>query len=170
MAATRVWSSPYPFHCPLWTRSLRVTHELRGRQPQWLCSEFVPFLLLFDCQEAFHCCLVVTCINRINMISIQCHRVGEWWSGKPEFENVSDPAGVYIPFNHPCTALNRQASGRGHTTGSRILKILLHHNLSMPLTFGDFLWFFYVIWPFSTSFVLLYNFWSFYSVLDVIII
>ena len=32
------------------------------------------------------------------MISIQCHRVGEWWSGKPEFENVSDPAGVYIPF------------------------------------------------------------------------
>ena len=30
------------------------------------------------------------------MISIQCHRVGEWWSGKPEFENVSDPAGVYI--------------------------------------------------------------------------
>ena len=99
MAATRVCSSPYPFHCPSWTRSLRVTHELRGRQPQWLCSEFVPFLLLFDCQEAFHCCLVVTCINRINMISIQCHRVGEWWSGKPEFENVSDPAGVYIPFN-----------------------------------------------------------------------
>ena len=99
MAATRVCSSPYPFHCPSWMRSLRVTHELRGRQPQWLCSEFVPFLLLFDCQEAFHCCLVVTCINRINMISIQCHRVGEWWSGKPEFENVSDPAGVYIPFN-----------------------------------------------------------------------
>ena len=35
------------------------------------------------------------------MISIQnCHRVGEWWSGKrAEFENVSDPAGVYIPFN-----------------------------------------------------------------------
>ena len=33
------------------------------------------------------------------MISIQCHRVGEWWSGKPEFENVSDPAEVYIPFN-----------------------------------------------------------------------
>ena len=100
MAATRVCSSPYPVHCPSWTRSLRVTHELRGRQPQWLCSEFVPFLLLFDCQEAFHCCLVVTCINRINMISIQCHRVGEWWSGKPEFENVSDPAGVYIPFKN----------------------------------------------------------------------
>ena len=100
MAATRVWASPYPFHCPSWTRSLRVTHELRGRQPKWLCSEFVPFLLLFDWQEAFHCCLVVTCINRINMISIQCHRVGEWWSGKPEFENVSDPAGVYIPFNN----------------------------------------------------------------------
>ena len=100
MAATPVWSRPYPFHCPSWTRSLRVTHELRGRQPQWLCSEFVSFLLLFDCQEAFHCCLVVTCINRINMISIQCHRVGECWSGKPEFENVSDPAGVYIPFKY----------------------------------------------------------------------
>ena len=100
MAATRVCSSPYPFHSRSWTWSLRVTHELRGRQPQWLCSEFVPFLLLFDCQEAFHCCLVVTCINRINMISIQCHRVGEWWSGKPEFENVSDPAGVYIPFKY----------------------------------------------------------------------
>ena len=33
------------------------------------------FLLLLDCQEAFHCCLVVACINRINMISIECHRV-----------------------------------------------------------------------------------------------
>ena len=41
-------------------------------------SEFVPFLLLFDYQEAFHCCLVVAYINRINMISIQCHRVGQW--------------------------------------------------------------------------------------------
>ena len=26
-------------------------------------SEFVPFLLLFDYQEACHCCLVVACIN-----------------------------------------------------------------------------------------------------------
>ena len=111
MAATRVWASPYPFHCPSWTRSLRVTHELRERQPQWLCSEFVPSLLLFDCQEAFHCCLVVTCINRINMISIQCHRVGEWWSGKPEFENVSDPAGVYIPFNMRSCLKNLEIRG-----------------------------------------------------------
>ena len=120
MAATRVCSSPYPFHCPSWTRSLRVTHELRGRQPQWLCSEFVPFLLLFDCQEAFHCCLVVTCINRINMISIQCHRVGEWWSGKPEFENVSDPAGVYIPFNILYLSLWR-AIVEGHSCARRIV-------------------------------------------------
>ena len=118
MAATRVCSSPYPFHCPSWTRSLRVTHELRGRQPQWLCSEFVPFLLLFDCQEAFHCCLVVTCINRINMISIQCHRVGEWWSGKPEFENVSDPAGVYIPFNHQPETPMQPLLYKAHYLGS----------------------------------------------------
>ena len=26
--------------------------------------------LLFDHQEAFHCCLVVACVNKINMISI----------------------------------------------------------------------------------------------------
>ena len=44
-------------------------------------------LLLFDCQEAFHCCLVVACINRINMISIQCHRSGERCPGKREFNN-----------------------------------------------------------------------------------
>ena len=50
-------------------------------------SDFVSFLLLLDCQEAFHCCLVVTCINRINMISIECHRVGEWWPGKREVDN-----------------------------------------------------------------------------------
>ena len=37
-----------------------------------------PYFLLFDYQEAFHCCLAVACINRINMISIQCHRVGQW--------------------------------------------------------------------------------------------
>ena len=37
-----------------------------------------PYFLIFDYQEAFHCCLVVACINKINMISIQCHRVGQW--------------------------------------------------------------------------------------------
>ena len=91
------------FHTGTWQR--RASGRVPTRWPTScegdnhnVCSEFVPFLLLFDCQEAFHCCLVVTCINRINMISIQCHRVGEWWSGKPEFENVSDLAGVYIPF------------------------------------------------------------------------
>ena len=72
-------------------------------------SRLMSFILLFDCQEAFHCCLVVACSNRINMISIQCHRVGEWSAGKPEFEKVSIPvwgnhhyAGlneVHIPFN-----------------------------------------------------------------------
>ena len=45
------------------------------------------YLLLFDYQEAFHCCLVVACINRINMISIECHRVGELRPGEPEFDN-----------------------------------------------------------------------------------
>ena len=44
-------------------------------------------LLLFDCQEVFHCCLVVACINRINMISIECHRSGERCPGKREFDN-----------------------------------------------------------------------------------
>ena len=53
-------------------------------------SGFLPFFLLFDYQEAFHCCLVVACINRINMISIQCHRVGQWRAGKQEFENLLD--------------------------------------------------------------------------------
>ena len=33
-------------------------------------SRLLSFLLLFDYQEAFHCCLVVACRNRINMISI----------------------------------------------------------------------------------------------------
>ena len=42
-------------------------------------------LLLFDCQEAFHCCLVVA--YRINMISIECHRSGERCPGKREFDN-----------------------------------------------------------------------------------
>ena len=69
-------------------------------------SRLMSFILLFDCQEAFHCCLVVACSNRINMISIQCHRVGEWSAGKPECGNCIVPvwgnhAGlneVAIPF------------------------------------------------------------------------
>ena len=73
-------------------------------------SRLMSFILLFDCQEAFHCCLVVACSNRINMISIQCHRVGEWSAGKPECGNCIVPvwgnhdyAGlneVAIPFKH----------------------------------------------------------------------
>ena len=73
-------------------------------------SRLMSFILLFDCQEAFHCCLVIACSNRINMISIQCHRVGEWSAGKPECGNCIVPvwgnhdyAGlneVAIPFNH----------------------------------------------------------------------
>ena len=80
------------------------------------------FILLFDCQEAFHCCLVVACSNRINMISIQCHRVGEWSAGKPECGNCIVPvwgnhdyAGlneVAIPFN----AGNGQAQGMAGVT------------------------------------------------------
>ena len=68
-------------------------------------SRLMSFLLLLDCQEAFHCCLVVACINRINMISIECHRVGVWWPGKPEFDNRIDSGqgksfaiDVAIPF------------------------------------------------------------------------
>ena len=74
-------------------------------------SRLMSFILLFDCQEAFHCCLVVACSNRINMISIQCHRVGEWSAGKPECGNCIVPvwgnhdyAGlneVAIPFKYP---------------------------------------------------------------------
>ena len=65
-------------------------------------SRLMSFILLFDCQEAFHCCLVVACSNRINMISIQCHRVGEWSAGKPEFEKVSIP----VWGNHDYAGLN----------------------------------------------------------------
>ena len=65
-------------------------------------SRLMSFILLFDCQEAFHCCLVVACSNRINMISIQCHRVGEWSAGKPEFEKVSIP----VWGNHDSAGLN----------------------------------------------------------------
>ena len=76
-------------------------------------SRLMSFILLFDCQEAFHCCLVVACSNRINMISIQCHRVGEWSAGKPEscgncivpVWGNHDYAGlneVAIPFKQSC--------------------------------------------------------------------
>ena len=36
------------------------------------------------------------------MISIQCHRVGEWSAGKPEFEKVSIP----VWGNHDYAGLN----------------------------------------------------------------
>ena len=71
-------------------------------------SRLMSFLLLFGYQEAFHCCLVVACSNRINMISIQCHRVGEWSAGKPVSIPVwgnHDYAGlneVHIPFKAKC--------------------------------------------------------------------
>ena len=57
-------------------------------------SGFLPFFLLFHYQEAFHCCLVVACSNRINMISIQCHRVGQgltlWMTGTCRVNFVDD--------------------------------------------------------------------------------
>ena len=77
MAATPVWSRPYPFH------SLRVARATVTMAVLRICA----LLLLFDCQEAFHCCLGVACINRINMISIECHRSGERCPGKREFDN-----------------------------------------------------------------------------------
>ena len=64
--------------------------ELRGRHSPTVTMAVLricALLLLFDCQEAFHCCLVVACINRINMISIECHRSGERCPGKREFDN-----------------------------------------------------------------------------------
>ena len=64
--------------------------ESKWRSLMRVVSRLLSFLLLVGYQEAFHCCLVVTCINRINMISTQCHRVGQWWAGKPEFENLID--------------------------------------------------------------------------------
>ena len=68
-------------------------------------SRLISFILLFDCQEAFHCCLVVACSNRINMISIQCHRVGEWSAGKPECGNCIVP----VWGNHDYAGLNEVA-------------------------------------------------------------
>ena len=68
-------------------------------------SRLMSLILLFDCQEAFHCCLVVACSNRINMISIQCHRVGEWSAGKPECGNCIVP----VWGNHDYAGLNEVA-------------------------------------------------------------
>ena len=84
MVATPVWSRPYPFHSRLRTHSWRLVARATVTMAVLrICA----LLLLFDCQEAFHCCLVVTCINRINMISIECPRSGEWCPGKREFDN-----------------------------------------------------------------------------------
>ena len=76
-------------------------------------------LLLFDCQEAFHCCLVVACINRINMISIECHRSGERCPGKREFDNRieinrvrSGEIDVAIPFKIEFVLIERKQSCR----------------------------------------------------------
>ena len=68
-------------------------------------SRLMSFILLFDCQEAFHCCLVIACSNRINMISIQCHRVGGWSAGKPECGNCIVP----VWGNHDYAGLNEVA-------------------------------------------------------------
>ena len=84
-------------------------------------SDFVSFLLLLDCQEAFHCCLVVACINRINMISIECHshRVGEWWPGKREVDNRIE-SGQGKSCAYYLTSFNRR------TINSRILRSILY--------------------------------------------
>ena len=49
--------------------------------------------------------IVVACSNRINMISIQCHRVGEWSAGKPECGNCIVP----VWGNHDYAGLNEVA-------------------------------------------------------------
>ena len=48
------------------------------------------------------------------MISIECHRVGVWWPGKPEFDNRIDSGqgksfaiDVAIPFNAKYTLPTR---------------------------------------------------------------
>ena len=73
-------------------------------------------LLLFDCQEAFHCCLVVACINRINMISIECHRSGERCPGKREFDNrieINRVRSGEIMWLFPLKSLQRGPKGGG---------------------------------------------------------
>ena len=49
------------------------THTQDRQERRIVEFSFLPF----DHQEAFHCSLVVACVNKINMISIQCHRVGQ---------------------------------------------------------------------------------------------
>ena len=97
MAATPVSSRPYTRFIPVRVARATVTMAVLR-----MCA----LLLLFDCQEAFHCCLVVACINRINMISIECHRSGERCPGKREVDNRieinrvrSGEIDVAIPFN-----------------------------------------------------------------------
>ena len=106
------WSLPVPmFYAPV-----GVLRESKWRRVAcgFKVSAVGPYFLIFDYQEAFHCCLVIACINKINMISIQCHRVGQWWAGKPEFEIYSIPARgnrAYIPFNyHKCRTIYRTLS------------------------------------------------------------
>ena len=51
-----------------------LTHRM-DRKPEYRIQHvfsgfLLVFFLLFDHQEAFHCCLVIACVNKINMISI----------------------------------------------------------------------------------------------------
>ena len=48
----------------------RMDRKPEYRNPAWFFLDFCRLFLLFDYQEAFHCCLVVACVNKINMISI----------------------------------------------------------------------------------------------------
>ena len=91
-------------------------------------SRLISFILLFDCQEAFHCCLVVAC--RINMISIQCHRVGEWSAGKPECGNCIGP----VWGNHDYAGLNEVAIPFKIFKGV-IIKILSKHESQEKVRF-----------------------------------
>ena len=87
------WSLPVPtLHAP-------VAGVKMAESRVWIqdCCRFFSFLTT----RKHFTCLVIACSNRINMISIQCHRVGQWWAGKQEFENLLDSGwgnGVHIPF------------------------------------------------------------------------
>ena len=90
-------------------------------------SDFVSFLLLFDYQEAFHCCLVVACSNRINMISIQCHRVGQssipargnraYITFKPIAPESApmEARGGGVPENYPTSAMVKEGGSKSYT-------------------------------------------------------
>ena len=80
---TGTWQRRPSGHVPTRFIPVRVARATVTMAVLRICA----LLLLFDCQEAFHCCLVVACINRINMISIECHRSGERCPGKREFDN-----------------------------------------------------------------------------------